>query len=553
MSGPEGPVGYPTNPIPQTPPPPPPQETGVSLSDQQVEAEAERILDVGDQFWTDDYDARMDEFARTAETLDADSAARLFQEIRNQDSGAFDSWLQGDRLLSLNEGGRISDAEMGAVVEAFAGAYNNDPDFAGESPLAALSFLDSGVHGLTGPMMAPDGALQNIDRLLAAGDSPEIDQFRESVGRELLDNYTLGDFSHVSNGEHAALAVHLMSEAEGDPTMAARIFGSYGAEDRGKILDDLAMGSDGFGVTRDGEAPADPLSQLITEVAAKGYADPPVNASSGAAWGDIATEIVHWSRTAEDPLGENPFYDLDNQPRPERAEAMARLFNGHSETILDNLTAPSNANFDVSSADPDATVDGMNGAALGNLMRMTVLDGGSYSSQVASDLIADYIGQQHELAAAGDGTAIHRLSMIGGAAQDAVQQLDGDIQADRQAREAFVGFIADIALSAIPVAGGVASGRVSKALEDAFGPGLMTEVRQQVGGNLINTATGELTSEAKQAIVEQLGSDDAAILDAKGSANVVLDALFANAGESYYNELDIGIGQTQDEIAEARQ
>src|SRR5690606_4750168 len=88
-----------------------------------------------------------------------------------------------------------------------------------------------------------------------------------------------------------------------------------------------------------------------------------------------------------------------------------------------------------------------------------------------------------------------------------------DLRADQAARDAFMGFVIDVAVSAIPVGGDFAAKAITDRVSDALG-GLSEQVRNTIADSLaaipkelLTNAQGELTDQAKAAIIESLPED----------------------------------------------
>src|SRR5690606_13666700 len=103
-----------------------------------------------------------------------------------------------------------------------------------------------------------------------------------------------------------------------------------------------------------------------------------------------------------------------------------------------------------------------------------------------------------------------RAAMVGAVMQDAVSSGYVDLRADIAARDAFVGFLLDVAISAIPVAGDFAARSITSRVSDALG-GLDEGVRNRIAESLaampkeaLVDAQGQLTDAAKAAIIEAL-------------------------------------------------
>lgn len=87
---------------------------------------AQRILDAGERpIIKDDYEARMDFFAQEMLGKDPQFQADVIAELMKKDGGAFDSWLQSNRLNDLVSSGRVTTRERDGLTAAFAHGLAN--------------------------------------------------------------------------------------------------------------------------------------------------------------------------------------------------------------------------------------------------------------------------------------------------------------------------------------------------------------------------------------------------------------------------------------------
>lgn len=205
-----------------------------------------------------------------------------------------------------------------------------------------------------------------------------------------------------------------------------------------------------------------------------------------------------------------------------------------------------------------STVVGENLAALSNLMRLTGLNSDNPYQARVMDRIGEFtsenirLGNQPEGADVngdglldGDDTAAidkgnGRAAMMGAVMQDAVSSGYVDLRADIAARDAFVGFILDAGISAIPVAGDFAARQITRHVDGALG-GLEKATRDEIANSLaaipedvLTDAQGRLSSEAKQAIIDALPEDYAALEDIKSDSNTFIeDAILSGSDRDY--------------------
>lgn len=92
---------------------------------QDVEAAAGRVLEAGERpIIKDNYEQRMDVFAKEMNGQTREFQAQLISEILERDPGAFESWLHGDRLNWMTRDGDISVQEQAEVYGGFAHAID---------------------------------------------------------------------------------------------------------------------------------------------------------------------------------------------------------------------------------------------------------------------------------------------------------------------------------------------------------------------------------------------------------------------------------------------
>jgi len=482
------------------------------LDDAQVEQAASDILDVGKRtLWSDDYDARAEAFSALVDSVDDDTAARLFAEVLDQDPGALNSWLQADRLQNLNADGRISDQGLSETVDAFATAYMD----------GAVSFYDgfNFIDGYENTLVAPALNAESFaatDALLAAGDPATMDAFRAKMGEDILrERVTNTEAMGVDTMLPAAYAMHLLDQV--GPTAIADTLEGFNAADRQTIYDAVANGGIGY-VNSQGVVPGleDPMASLIESVAASDN-------------GEMAVELARYAETANDDL----FFDWGGSgyqdPLDARAEALGDLVIAHGDTILDALTQ-----YDTDLVGSDGRVQqvGVNGVQLGNLLRLTALNPDAANQTQVLNAVTDYAAGLRDTVLTDTGTArqdaIQSLAVLGAAAQDGVNQ--AFVEADRaaEARQQFADFVVDLALAGIPFG----SSDAAKALiGETFGSAKVQEALQGFTGQIIDSQTGQLTDGAKKVIADALGEDLANAQEMTVAANnLINDAILSGLG-----------------------
>ena len=189
-------------------------------------------------------------------------------------------------------------------------------------------------------------------------------------------------------------------------------------------------------------------------------------------------------------------------------------------------------------------------ADLGSLFNVVLFKGDQAYQGSARSAVLDYAaGLKSQInSAEGNAEATGRLSMLMGAADDAITQGFNELKAEEDAQAEMVSFIVDLALAGIP-AGDKAKDAVSGLIGELFSNPRVTEALKGVSGNIIDSATGYLTDEAKQALTDALGADEAELLDQQGASNALREALLSGiqnerdlaAIENYAEDVSQGI------------
>ncbi|MGB3723156.1 MAG: hypothetical protein WA979_10115 [Pacificimonas sp.] len=514
-----------------------PSEGGQNLDREDIRQTASDVLETGDRTWrSDDHDARLEHFAEVVAPLSEESASELYQEILRQDPGAINSWLNARNIGDLVDEGRITAEQQTALANGFAEAYN-DGDI---GYIDAVNFLNS-VHGNEwAPAQAGDAFTRPLD-FLAAGDSEEVDVFRENFATASIEASLERDFGPLGN--ETAFAIRIAADS-GDPAMLARIYEGLSSENRAALLTVL---SDGTGYINSGEA--DPFSQVVNSVADHG--------SSAS-----AVEI------AEFAAGEHnsQFYQRGDLIR-ERADALGHLTAEHGEAIFTELAGytPGIVENGQDGAD-NVTHAERDAVELGQFLRLTVMDADNQFQAESSAALGEYAASQREIINTGTlpngdvyGTPTTRpasaseveaaygsLAQIGVASVDASQQLLGEQIESAEARQAFVNFVVDVGLSAVPL-----SSIGKNAVANLFGPnsGVVANALQDFGGELFDQTTGQLTDGAKEAIANALGEDAAAVVDLQTQSNVITESLKEGLDGDDRIDLETRINSLADDIA----
>lgn len=509
----------------------------------EIQQKASEILDTGVRFWIikDDYEQRMDVFAQELERLPADQRDDLFAEILDQDSGALHSWLTVDRLNTLVSEGTITQRERDAIFDAFGEAYVN----------GSVSFEQArDFVNVMGDAVGPLASDENINVLLATltgANGPGSTAFIEKFAADFLTHHVLVENMPEphTRAAWAGMLLNALEQSGGSQSVHAMLSG-LSAEQRSHLRDTVSQhgmsydtGNDGLGNVRD------PMAILIEATSSHGTTDEVI-------------ELVHYINDHSTDNGPgNHYYTYENRPWGDRAEAVADLFLNHSDEILDRLTVP-NPTQTTGSTNEGSTPVGENLSALSNLVRMTALNPDNPLAAQAMDRIGEFTSENIRLGNMSDSMDVNgdgvvdgndksavdagegRTAMIGAVMQDAVSSGYVDLRTDIAARDAFIGFLLDTAISVIPVGGKFASGPISELVSDALG-GLSEEVRDaiadklaELGSGALTDAQGRLTNEAKTAIMEALPEDYSYLEGIKTESNGFIQDVILSASNFSY-------------------
>jgi len=239
----------------------------------------------------------------------------------------------------------------------------------------------------------------------------------------------------------------------------------------------------------------------------------------------LAVQIARYASSADHQI----FYDMyTDKPIGPVSTALTHLLAGeHGKAVLDELSVWDTTG--VPGKDGHAMQFGENAIELGNLLRLTVFNPDNKESSAAMKTITEWTQLRKEIATSGqekDGISVtdarSQLGMLGGAAMDAMQQAKIDSDQRAAANEKLVGFVVDVALSAVP-GGGTVSGVVGPQLKNVFGnnpklDGVIDEALK--GADTLSTAQ---TDALKKKLTDALNGDQKALetfrLDASNFIN----------------------------------
>ncbi len=535
---------------------------------------AEDIVNAGSD------EAVLDEFTDALAQGDPAYRSALTRAVLAEDSAALGTWLSPGFVNQQADNGGISARDHTLAAQAFVGAYNEGQfpttDVAGlvnaypsDTQIQAtgldtfaVSFYETSIFGPPADHITPISDFAQLDTLLvAAGSNPETQQFRSDYAAHLNESYVQNDAvlnNEVRNVAAAGAALILGGDARA-PELA-RDFLVNLQQDGGSALNNFieraGRGSGYFnqdvlesqqalgnGLRLDPAEIAQP-DALATLVSAFGNAGPDASQPEVA---EVAVAL------AQVPGDHGDLVSDRTGAQEARRDAWSDLFTGHSTGILDALTNP----------DGLPTADGLQLQAgfadraedLGALLRFVQV--GDDSGDVATAL-NDYNSLVRERIEGADvaETAIEesrRLGFFGAAITESVNQGFEAHANDLAKQQALVGFVVDLAISAIPASsllkgavGGQIEGFIKDNIESTAAQNFFTESLKGFTGNLISTADGRITSEAKDYILDQVGDKEVGelLVELADSNAFIRDQLFADLpAPGYTDASDIQSGR----------
>lgn len=498
-----------------------------------IQQKANEILDKGYRWLiADNYEQRMDFFAQELDKLDPSTREALFQEILKQDSGATHSWLTTDRLNSLVGEGTITDRERQSIFDAFGQAYV-DGKVSFQDALSFTNIYGSGAVAGGGMLTPGPERLNDLIGTLTSSNSPSSTAFIEKFAGDLLTQrlYAKDAPKMPETPAYAGVVLNALDQSGGSAAVNAAL-GRLSQEQRTQLRDDVSR--EGMGMEAkhgaDGSNVRDPMAILIENTSR--YGKP-----------EQVRELVEFVGKHSKGNGmDNQFFNYDNKPLDGRAEALGELLQNHADTLLTDALVP-NPQQSTGSGNEKSTVVGENLAALSNLVRLTGLNPDNSHAAAIMAKLGEFtahdvrVSNQAESSDAnGDGKidaadieavdlSTTRLAMMGAVMQDAVSSGYVDLRQDQAARYAFVGYMIDLGVSAIPVGGDFAAKAITHQLSGVLG-GLSDQAKTAVENALtaipkksLTDAQGQLTATAKKAIIDALPKDYKYLEGVKNDSN----------------------------------
>ena len=552
--------------LPQSPPTPLPTDHS-RPSNLDPAQDAKDLLEVGDKFLRrDDYDARAVAFGEAMQQGDAQYRQELIAEILKQDPNAFNSWMTPSRINALVDSGQIPQTARDAMAEGIAGAYNNgllpgheirnqSGEVVGQAN-ALDTFLYSGTTGFDVENQVEHA--QHMRELAEFFSGPlysaEVSAFRENFANHLIENYALND--GIDNGmvrdNAATLAAIVLN---GDPTrgdIAADVLAGLDQGQLDAFMERVARGGQWLTAERLEQIVPGSVVALRDDLSVSDLALPDQVSSLIAQVSRVQSPEAQEAAVmlARLPANEGDiFSDRRSENAQDRIDAMGLLFSNHSTPILDSLT-----DFDTSKIgstdDADLKQYMQDASDLGALFNLVLFNSEQAYQDSARTAVLDYATELKARINTEEGSAeaMGQLAMLMGGADDAITQGFNSLKEQEEAQEKLLSFIVDLAVAGIPLAGR-AKESIAEMLGEVFDSPAVTDTLKGLSGKIIDSATGQLTTEAKEALAEVVGADEAELLSQQEASNALREALLSGvtgerdlaAIENYAEDVSQGI------------
>ncbi len=488
------------------------------LTDQEIEDLAREILEVGRRLGFDDYDARLEAFSETMAGLDPASASRLIGEIYEQDRSASAFWLDAHSLADLLANGRVTPGGHAAIANAFAKAYVDGAI----SEDQAVGFFS--VYIGDTPASGRSGWFEPVANFAAAG-GPLMSSFIDAFAEDLLER--------LNSPSAVSFAFYLASESP-DPSASARLFESLPAERQEEVLGHLAR----YGRAYTVREAADPFASLISSITAHGTPESAIA---------VAAHAVAAARQNPDA-----FFDAyDHTPLPERGNALSQLLASprNGREVLEAFAA-NDINLTIGSNETNAERAARD---LAMLLRLTALSGNSDAS-AAMGAVETYVQDLQDRFNRNEVTDAdyYALSIVGVAARVAVAELFEEAEARQATRKALIDFILDVGLSALPF-GSMADDLMQESIAQMFGDGSgpVRRALERVAGEIVDTTTGRITDEAREAIYDVASDETSSIVTMQDLVNGLVQAILIGVQDidhrlTLSNRIELLSGQLRD-------
>lgn len=493
-----------------------------------AEQEAARILDVGRRSWRrDDYAARREEFASTMHRLTAQQRTELMDQILEKDPNAINSWLN-PREVNADVGGRLTVRDQQVIGGALADAFNRGhPVFqAFEVPIdryhaglpdgmrnqTALDgvVLQYGIHGHHDMVQSAERVNDFVTLMTASGGATAA-EFREKYSTHLIESYVLDQrVDPLQRSAAAGVAAELLGGRGARPSESVALLDRLHADGNlDTFLEQVQSSADLFGreiLEYPAEAALKDVDQVALGDGLAGIMDV-VSRSGTPEAAALAVEL------AQLPSSQPRWFE--GGAAEARAEALTGAFLRHDQAVLDAFTVYDRSGSATTSRPNQQGYD-VNVLRLGRLLEVTLFNPDAPNAAAVQRSILDYAGELTDRINASRGNENNegfmepagRLAVLSAGTSESIAIMYDRIAASEQARADAIGFVVDLALAAIPV-GSLANDQIKAALAQMMPEGAIRTAVEGLSGQLVNTATGRLTTEAKAQLASAIGSDRA--------------------------------------------
>lgn len=486
------------------------EEACIATVAQQARLKAESILATGvnESDWPDwlpgtqgedDYGARRDAFAEAMQGGTPAYRGHLMRAVLEQDPGAMTSWLKVNDIVALHDSGAIDDATFATLTETTAATYNDgvidEASFEG--------FYDIDHH----EDQVREG--EQLLAFLAASDGPETTRLRADVSGNIIEQWAASEYPtdgglHAYNFRQLNLAFEV---AAGDPAHPELVTNLFNAQSTGVQDIILAVAGQVHTPAEHRMLEGDLLVTLINGASADNRPQSEMLASRLAR---LPGEHPDWF--SQDAISSGA-YAADQS---ERNGALGALLASHDGAVLDSLTLYDDGSARGLGDDTDRQQFEVNGRDMAAVMGLAVFNPNLSDADraAAQDAVLAYAREQAQIIEASSGEdnsagyeeASGRMLVLSAATEVAVDRGYESLQADIDAKKEAIGFVVDLALTAVPL-----PSRLSTQFSDQVGTlfadnPLVKEALTGLGGEAIDQVTGQLTEAAKEQLYGQIDS-----------------------------------------------
>jgi hypothetical protein len=521
---------------------------------------ARQVLDTGKQLFTDDYEARMVDFAQQLDKGDPTYREQLMAAIFKDDPNALNSWFTPTRANSLVSSGRITMDQEGEMADAFTAAYNKgavpqNTISAGQIPgsnregsiqFSSLDNLITGYQTEGGLGATPTDTVGNAQKIseflnfLDMSQSSNVATFRENYAQHLINQYVLGQNDNGVVAYHnpqesqaaAGLAANLLAGDVSHPEIAVNTLSRYQPSEIQTIMEGAARsnalyGEDALrvqaqqqGLSAHDISVPNGSALLLSAVSLESAGNAPKAAVSNA--DKLAVDFANLPSTS-------PWmFDGSTAGSQENVDSLTLAVSQHAQAVFDNLSPFDYPDYSGSTGNPNNFGYVERGTTLAKLFQATIYNPkATYSDQLRSAVV-EYVGQlkaqylnqvQPPLSNTDRTHAKGKLELMLASLTEGVRLGYTQLASEQNAKQQLLAMVVDTVLSGIPESQW-ADKAVSAVLKTAFSDNSpVLKVINAYKGPLIDAATGQINSTLKQQIIGMLGSEQ---------GNLQLDTLFSN-------------------------